>query len=736
MIRLIYRIAIMAVCLFAGANMTYGQAIQFNSSPTIRLPQQGTWRFHAGDSIGWANPGYNAQRWPKRSPQLNLMENAALWKSGRGWFRKTIRFHTPTSDSITMTIRQFGTSEVYLDGKRVATLRPAHFDKDGSQRIIAFVPLQIADTSQHVLAVRYAFRRDPLYGSSIHKAPFQLEFQLSDRAATELVYGQASSAALEYLIVGVFGVLSLLHLLFYRANTTQPVNLLLSLTMLAFSLIFLIDRLEGEAGTLTVDSLLVSVLWILVNVAMGLLLVSVYTYLNRRLNWLFWGIIAVLTTLVVYSTFVGPIPGSIVWLPFVLVIIDYIRVSWLARRHSSDPAARLLWNSLKFSLYAMLALIGLVLVMVLISQSSKNEDNLEWIAVPVIILSLVSLFSVPIGLSFSLVGDYARTYQSLRHQLDLVNRLSAQSLAQEQEKQQLLASQNVVLELQVADRTAELNRSLSELRETQTQLIQREKLASLGELTAGIAHEIQNPLNFVTNFSEVSTELVVELEEEQQKASRDADLEAELLGDLKQNLQKITHHGGRASAIVKGMLEHSRTGTGTKQLTDLNALADEYLKIAYHGLRAKNPSFNAQLVTDFQHEPAEVEVVPQDMGRVLLNLYNNAFYAVWQKQKTAGPDYKPTVWVRIGHYITERTPIQNRMSIILEVRDNGTGIPESVEAKIFQPFFTTKPTGEGTGLGLSLSYDIITKGHGGTLSVESEEGEGSTFFVTLPGRSS
>jgi signal transduction histidine kinase len=250
-------------------------------------------------------------------------------------------------------------------------------------------------------------------------------------------------------------------------------------------------------------------------------------------------------------------------------------------------------------------------------------------------------------------------------------------------------------------------------------------MASLGELTAGIAHEIQNPLNFVNNFSEVSTELVTELEEEQQKPDRDPDLEAELLGDLKQNLQKITHHGQRASSIVKGMLEHSRTTTGERQPTDLNALADEYLRLAYQGLRAKDKTFNTDLNTDFAPALGKVDVVPQEIGRVLLNLFNNAFYAVHQKQKSALADYQPTV--RVSTH-----PVDSGVEI--RVQDNGTGIPDAVKAKIFQPFFTTKPTGEGTGLGLSLAYDIVTKGHGGTLTAESREGKGTEFTIKLPAK--
>ncbi|MBC6608229.1 hypothetical protein H8B13_15480 [Hymenobacter sp. BT188] len=269
----------------------------------------------------------------------------------------------------------------------------------------------------------------------------------------------------------------------------------------------------------------------------------------------------------------------------------------------------------------------------------------------------------------------------------------------------------------------ELDKSLTELRATQAQLIQKEKMASLGELTAGIAHEIQNPLNFVNNFSEVSAELVEELEEEQQRPARDAALEAELLGDLKQNLVKITQHGQRAAGIVRGMLEHSRTSAGERQPTDLNRLTEEYLRLAYQGQRATDKTFNATLHTDFAADLAPVEIVGADVGRVLLNLFNNAFYAVQKRQLRGDAGYQPTVSVE-----TKRVNGQ----VKIRVQDNGLGIPADVQAKIFQPFFTTKPTGEGTGLGLSLSHDIIAQGHGGVLAVESQEGRGSAFTITLP----
>jgi signal transduction histidine kinase len=266
--------------------------------------------------------------------------------------------------------------------------------------------------------------------------------------------------------------------------------------------------------------------------------------------------------------------------------------------------------------------------------------------------------------------------------------------------------------------------TLEELKTTQAQLIQSEKMASLGELTAGIAHEIQNPLNFVNNFSEVNNELIEELKSEKSRVQRerDEDLESEILNDIYQNNEKINLHGKRADAIVKGMLQHSRTSTGQKEPTAINALCDEYLRLSYHGLRAKDKSFNAEIKTDFDQNVDKVNVVPQDIGRVLLNLFNNAFYAANERCKAEGDPYVPSVTV-----VTKR--LSDKIEI--EIKDNGNGIAESIKEKIFQPFFTTKPTGQGTGLGLSLAYDII-KAHGGEIKVETKEGNGCVFVIQLP----
>ncbi len=301
------------------------------------------------------------------------------------------------------------------------------------------------------------------------------------------------------------------------------------------------------------------------------------------------------------------------------------------------------------------------------------------------------------------------------------------------ENEKLLREENLRLEVMVNERTIELQmqtnkveQALQDLKATQSQLIHSEKMASLGELTAGIAHEIQNPLNFVNNFSEVSRELLQEMVEELKMGNNEEAFE--IAEDIVQNLDKITHHGKRADGIVKGMLQHSRRSNAVKELVDINALCDEYFRLSYHGLRAKDKTFNATMVTDLDPNIEKISIIPQDMGRVILNLLTNAFYATTERSKLEGekaeaePKYVPTVTLR-----TKKL----KDKIEIRVEDNGIGIPKLLVEKIFQPFFTTKPTGQGTGLGLSLSYDIV-KEHGGEFKVESKESEGTTFIIVLP----
>ena len=290
-----------------------------------------------------------------------------------------------------------------------------------------------------------------------------------------------------------------------------------------------------------------------------------------------------------------------------------------------------------------------------------------------------------------------------------------------------LVRQNIVLEEkvnmrthQLSEKNVELTKTMDNLQSTQTQLIQSEKMASLGQLTAGIAHEIQNPLNFVNNFGELSVELLDELGMEPPIPEDEKKM---IVGDLKLNLEKIVFHGKRADSIVKGMLQHSRTSSAEKQPTDVNRLVDEFLNLAFHGMRAKDPSFNCSMNKQLATDIPAITIIPQDVSRVILNIFNNSFYAIDEKAKAIGKGYQPTISIatkRLGDKVE------------IKIRDNGKGIPNDIRDKIFNPFFTTKPTGQGTGLGLSISYDIIVKGHGGNIEVDSVEGEFSEFTITLP----
>lgn len=376
-------------------------------------------------------------------------------------------------------------------------------------------------------------------------------------------------------------------------------------------------------------------------------------------------------------------------------------------------------------------LLGSAILLGLVFYVNKQEDFRSQRAylianIPLVVMGLIN------GVAQLLTPDFYEKYDNFFQWITVAAFVWifgkwATSKKQEEELR-ISTERRAELEALVQERTVELSKQKEELQEivkelksTQNQLIQSEKMASLGELTAGIAHEIQNPLNFVNNFSEVSMELVDEMEEELNKG--DTAEAIAIATDIKQNLEKIRHHGQRADGIVKGMLQHSRASSGQKEPTDINVLADEYLRLAYHGLRAKDKSFNAELVTNFDLAIPKVNMVPQDIGRVLLNLFTNAFYAVQQKQKAAGPEFKPTV---------EVSTLSGKKSITVTVKDNGTGIPEHIKDKIMQPFFTTKPTGEGTGLGLSMSYDIVVKAHGGTIEINTKEGQYTEFVVKIP----
>ncbi|MFI5154101.1 MAG: sensor histidine kinase [Chitinophagales bacterium] len=438
-----------------------------------------------------------------------------------------------------------------------------------------------------------------------------------------------------------------------------------------------------------------------------------------------------------------------------LLLVRYLRIT-IKRNYPDSP----LFRPLTVALYSIIVLWGL-------GFAIPDHDVVRWFWQLVDIGIILFMFKRPefVGVryvSYAFLpmvivstlrditglfhGEAFRTIENYLHYADpfvfiwmvamlIISRRQQVVLGKERKARKVEEEQNRTntarkkeLEIMVASRTFEINRqkeelqtALHNLQDTQAQLIQSEKMASLGELTAGIAHEIQNPLNFVNNFSEVNLELIEEMKSELNKSNpKDA---ISIANDIRKNLEKIHHHGKRADAIVKGMLQHSRSSTGQKEETDINQIVDEYLGLSYHGLRAKDKSFNASIKKHLDDQAGNLEIIPQDIGRVLLNVYNNAFYAVMERKKMEIPGYNPLVTVT-----TKR--LRNMVEIV--VRDNGNGIPEKVADKIFQPFFTTKPSGQGTGLGLSISYDIVTKGHGGKMTFKTREGEFTEFCIQLP----
>ena len=672
------------------------------------------WRYHAGNNPAWTRPDFDASAWD--TLDLHQLPRTLLRAAQPGvyWLRR--RFRLPDSlrqRTLVLQLSRLGMADVYLNGRLLTD--SAHRTRSrGAWRAPGLLEVPANGPAEQVLAVRLVPR--PPYPRLLGGDPIlPLQLRLvtgAQQQQQEVLWAEFN--AIYWVMSAVFLLLALLHYTFYLYNPTQRANRYFARYALAYSL-----GMACVSYSATGSAELPSLEWgVAVSVVeFGLLVLSslwavraLYSLFGFRPGRAYWGLVLSggLLLLGQWLSLLSP------WflIPFLIFAflsqVEALRLTVRALRQQRR-GARIIAFGYGGGILTVLISLALQVFKVTVTPLVSNL-----LLQPGVLLPALSI-------SFFLAREFALDAELLLVKLREVERLSAQTLAQEQDKQALLAAQNETLETQVTQRTGELQRSLTELRATQAQLIQREKMASLGELTAGIAHEIQNPLNFVNNFSEVSSELMAELREAQ--VAGDAEEVTALAEDVRQNLGKIGHHGRRAAAIVKGMLEHSRTSAGERAPTDLNQLTDEYLRLAYQGLRAKDKSFNTALETDFAPGLPLVEAVGADVGRVLLNLFGNAFYAVQQRQQTGEADYAPTVRV-------STRPVGGQVEI--RVADNGTGIPAAVQAKIFQPFFTTKPTGEGTGLGLSLSFDIVTQGHGGTLSVSSQPGQGTEFLITLP----
>jgi signal transduction histidine kinase len=666
---------------------------------------ESNWSYKKGDNINWSDPKFDASSWTKiSSKNLNKPNNKIIGGDNEiVWFRKLIKTDSTFNNPIVLYVYQVGASEIYLDGKLIRNLgkvssNPEEIETIFSWKIVFHLPLE--KNKEHLLAVRFvnSQREYPKYymndghiyiqATSIHNILNTDPRLVTPNNETRNYYNNL------YIVFGIVLFMFVLFLFLYIFFKREKINGYFALTSLLYSCFLGAILLEYKTNFYEFKyDFIIGILNVLYPLAV---LYCIYKIFNKRIWYFYWGITAIgilfiFSGFLISSVYTGPIFG-------VIILFEFLRISSLSFK--SDKIGALI-----FLLTGVLNLIFWIIA---------TLHRLGYIDLPQLIYYVpFSYILLPLSIAIYLGYFFGNRSQSLRLNLERVQKLS-------KEKESILSEQKDTLEQLVKERTSELNQSLVELKATQSQLIQSEKMASLGELTAGIAHEIQNPLNFVNNFSEVSNELVDEMNEELDKGDLE-EVKAISL-DIKQNLEKINHHGKRADNIVKGMLQHSRSSSGTKEPTDINALADEYLRLAYHGLRAKDKSFNAELITDFDESIGKVNIVPQDMGRVILNLITNAFYAVNEK-KQRDVSFKPIVTVstkKSDEYIT------------ISVSDNGDGIPEKVKEKIFQPFFTTKPTGQGTGLGLSMSYDIVTKGHGGKLKMETTKNKGTTFIIELP----
>ncbi len=712
-----------STALAQSGSLPPARVFQIDSLPPQGILLDKGWKWHAGDNPEWAKPDFDDSAWESIDPTKDIMDLPQVRKAGIGWLRLNLHVDSTLlqQQAITLLVGQVAASVLYSNGQlilRLGTVSPNADEVDAVSTTFHTIGLPGVGKSTYALAVRIAVQpnlpytkfgnvRNTLYRVYV-VAVSQLDplRPLSQRRYNFLTY--------TFVKAGLFFILALLHLCFFIFYPLKKANLFFAISSLLFFLHWLVLGLRNTSLLSDLDTLMYvgQLRAVLFPVNYICLVTALYTAYALPKSFYYWAGVGACGLLIViyFLNYQSGVP----WIEIgstIVMTAEAIRITVMAvvRKHRG---VNIILIGLVFSFVGLsmryLTEFTSLLPYFRINNYANTFDNF-------------GVLSLPLFLSVYLASEFAFASKSLAAQLVAVKQLSAQTLAQEQEKQQILATQNEVLENQVAARTIELQHSLENLKATQNQLIQKEKMASLGELTAGIAHEIQNPLNFVNNFSEVSVELVDELDQELERGETQ---EARVIADdLRQNLQRITQNGQRASNIVKGMLEHSRSSTGERQPTNLNALCDEYLRLAFQGQRAKNKAFECVLETHFDPDLPPISVVAQDLSRVLLNLFNNAFYAVGQKQKTAPADYQPTISVS-----TEQINGQ----VVIHVGDNGMGIPDAIREKIFQPFFTTKPTGEGTGLGLSLSYDMVTKGHGGTLEVESEAGQFTEFVITLP----
>ena len=696
-----------------------GNVVAQNTSEGIfhlqRIPEKGLlldkdWKFKAGDNPRSSRLDYDDKDWTPIDPTGELHHLPAVRDAAIGWFRLKMEVDSSLwGEGLTMVVSNIDASEIYLNEKllyRFGNVSKNYQEEKTDYFLNHLLSIKLGQQSLQVIAVRYSFNKRNLYLKFTNSRPVvHIVLKETNRALSDHLKNDSFESTLRSIQLSFYlplGFLLLFLFLSYRLQKEYLYFGIFCFSLFSGILMHINAFLEPTTFSRTNIFLLITQIFYLLG---ALAFVNgTYVLYNQKKSWFYY-------MLIVYGLIIIPFffvsydsSGLFNALFFPVINIEFLRLNLIAVRKRRPGA----WILLVTSLLLAVSLFGLVWF----SFNGKIAAGA--------LLQSISFIIPGLGLSLFFAGEFARTGSSLHQRVIEIEKLSKDMIAKEKEKQQILSAQNEMLEKQVTLRTAELSKSLKDLKETQAQLIQSEKMASLGEVTAGIAHEIQNPLNFVNNFSEVNTELIGELGQEIDKGNIDE--VRSIANSIKENEQKINHHGQRAGAIVKSMLQHSRISSGQKEFVNINTLIQEYLRLAYHGMRAKDKSFDVELRKDFDESVEKIEIVPEDIGRVLLNLFNNAFYVVNEKKKTTGENYRQIVSVQ-----TRR--INNMLE--LRIKDNGNGIPHNITDKIFQPFFTTKPAGEGTGLGLSLSYDII-KAHGGEIQVETKEGEETVFVILLP----
>jgi two-component system NtrC family sensor kinase len=674
------------------------------------------WVFHNGNDTNWSKKNIDTKGWEKLKPTDLLAKYAD--KNGRveGWFRIKVTFDSSLLNKVLyVDFGQWAATAFYVDGELVAARGNTGEKGKGFREYLGGLdPLSMHFnvSGPHILSLHYVG-----YLSAI--PPHEVKTQFREHVmliagpnfTTLLRKVKETSYFFQTLYLVVCAILSVLFWLLLFQNPKEKILFWTAFFTSTFAITMWCDlcRIDINGSSYYVDKSVRLISVFLASCTFLLLLpILLSKVLKRKIN---RRLILSLIILIVVNEIGAFVTSSFSTAFEYIYVFSYIFVLGICLYYVITS-----WKNLMGAQWAIV--VGLIFTALILSFGLIFYPVIKSALTYYIIVSLVDL-SFPLSLMIYVSMRFKEMIHEVQENAEKVVELS-------EEKKVQAETQQKVLEEEVTRQTREIRQTLENLKTTQSQLIQSEKMASLGELTAGIAHEIQNPLNFVNNFSEVNTELIDELKQEMDKGNLE-DARA-IADDIKENEEKINHHGKRADAIVKGMLQHSRSNSGVKEPTDINALADEYLRLAYHGLRAKDKEFNATLITDFDDSIGMINMIPQDIGRVILNLITNAFYAVAEKKKQSGDGYEPTVTVTTKRIV----PLPGGpQGVEVRVADNGNGIPPKILDKIFQPFFTTKPTGQGTGLGLSLSYDIV-KAHGGELKVETKENEGTEFIIQLP----